>query len=183
MGKIYTKSGDKGETGLVGGSRVSKADSRIELYGEVDHLNSLVGVVTSLCGKNEKLNYIQHKLFDLGSLLACESSKREEYSLPTLKAEVTTKLESWMDEMDTELKPLKEFILPGGCSAAAHTHLCRSHTRKIERKLVAFSQEKASEVPENAVIFINRLSDFFFVFARYLNFRSNAVETTWKINQ
>ncbi len=183
--KIYTKTGDKGETGLVGGSRVSKSDSRIDLYGEVDELNSWIGV--ALCFMNENdflqemtfLKSIQSSLFDLGSNLACEAEKREVFKLPVLKAELLSSMESEIDRFDSECPKLTNFILPGGDRAAAHFHLCRTVCRKIERKMIHIKNEQKEVIPELAVPFINRLSDYFFVLSRYINVRKGVVETPW----
>ncbi len=177
--KIYTKTGDKGETGLVSGTRVSKSDQRIDLYGEVDELNSLIGYL-DVETKKELHADVQSQLFNLGSLLACEMAKREEFKLPKVSLDIVKSLEESIDEMTKELPALKNFILPGGTEASARAHLCRVVTRRVERKLVAFEANYKGEAPENSVAFLNRLSDYFFVLARYWNFKNNITETLWK---
>lgn len=183
--KIYTKMGDNGETGLVGGTRISKADSRIDLYGEVDELNSWIGV--SLCFLDEAifheeisfLKKVQSNLFDLGSNLACEYEQRETYKLPKLKNELISSVEGEIDRYDHVCPKLKNFILPGGEKAAAHFHICRTVCRKIERKMIHFRNEHNEELPELAAPFMNRLSDYFFTLSRYINFKKNREEIAW----
>lgn len=185
--KVYTKTGDKGETGLVGGTRISKADLRLETYGEVDELNSFIGAIHSSL-KYEKIDlpgselieFIQNALFNLGSQLACESSSWETYKLPKIKNEGILKLESAMDEFDKELEPLKNFILPNGSMAASSCHIARAVCRRAERRLVQFSKQSPTEVPENAIQFINRLSDFLFVYSRFINLKLGEKETIWR---
>ncbi len=181
---IYTKKGDRGETSLVGGTRINKANEQIHLYGEVDELNSWIGVVVSHLGEKDQaikdnLTWLQNKLFDLGSNLACESDKRVAFKLPTVdEADITT-LESLIDTMDSKLEKLKCFILPGGTSAASFAHICRTITRRLERALVHFDQKNVDYLPEFSLMFINRLSDYFFVLARYLNFIYMVDEPKW----
>jgi cob(I)alamin adenosyltransferase len=143
MAKVYTKTGDKGETGLVSGTRISKGDVRIELYGEVDQLNSHLGVLVNLMKSDnneqrELVIKIQSALFDLGSNLACEVDKRESYKLPQISDGIIKEMESSIDKMDKALPSLKNFILPGGTPSAAYGHICRTFTRKVERELVRF---------------------------------------------
>lgn len=185
--KIYTKTGDKGETGLVSGNRISKADSRIDLYGDLDELNSRAGICASLLANDMKfqrvidfLHHVQSALFDLGSNLACEVENRQKYNLPQLSNEFIADLEHEIDWMDQELEPLKNFILPGGSLASSSLHLCRTSARSVERKLIGFHQKTKEELPINSLIFLNRLSDYFFVLARYVNKLQNKPEITWK---
>ena len=183
MAKVYTKTGDGGETSLVGGTRVGKDDLRIELYGEVDHLNSVLGLCVSHLDNSEiieELEKIQNMLFDLGSSLACESSKRETFQIPKFTDKHIKWLESNIDRMDSELAPLKNFILPGGSPAGAVAHVCRTTARKVERLLVNFDRTNESEVPELSLEFVNRMSDYFFILARYINLKYNQEETIWK---
>ena len=164
--KIYTKTGDQGKTSLVGGTRLLKSDPQIDLYGEVDHLNSLVGLAIIHVSDQEVikvLKIIQNTLFDLGSLLATESDKREEFKLPKLTELCITVLEGEIDRMDEELPVLKNFILPGGSRASAYLHQCRTHSRKVERRLVEFFQTKPELTPQYSLEYLNRLSDYFFV--------------------
>ncbi|MAZ49243.1 MAG: ATP:cob(I)alamin adenosyltransferase [Halobacteriovoraceae bacterium] len=185
---VYTRTGDKGETSLVSGTRISKANMRISLYGEVDELNSHIGFMRSLYPKeesfskhNELFDSIQSSLFDLGSKLACESNLWEKYKLPDIKAEMILSMESVIDELDGLLPKLKNFILPGGTQAASYTHVVRTACRKVERKLIDFGDNTQS-IPENSIIFLNRLSDFLFVYARYCNYVANQEERIWKPN-
>lgn len=179
---VYTRTGDKGTTGLVGGTRIKKSDSRIHLYGEVDELNSYIGLGISFLDKSfdkSELLQIQSSLFDLGSNLACEKEKRSQFKLPQIKTSSIEKLESDIDQMDSQLLPLKHFILPGGSSGAAAFHICRTVCRRIERQMVDFEEQNPGEVPENALQYMNRLSDYFFILSRYLNSSCQIEETQW----
>lgn len=185
--KIYTFTGDTGSTGLVSGTRVSKSDERISLYGEVDELNSRIGLVISFMRKEKdyarEINFleeIQASLFDLGSNLAIESGKRAEWKLPTVSADRVKQLEAEIDWMDAGLDPLKNFILPGGTIVASSIHLCRTSARTVERKMVGFAQNTGEEMPEHSLKFVNRLSDYFFVLARSVNKQMGQTETPWK---
>lgn len=177
--KIYTKTGDSGETGLVSGTRVSKSNQRIDLYGEVDELNSLIGFLNSEVSIQLHLK-IQSELFNLGSLLACEFEKRKEYNLPIVSSEIIKELEASIDEMNKDLPKLKNFILPGGAEGASRAHLCRVVTRRVERKLVGFGNFFEGEVPENSIVFLNRLSDYFFVLARHWNSKNKVDDILWR---
>lgn len=185
--KIYTKTGDQGETSLVSGNRASKADLRIDLYGDVDHLNSRIGVALAHMGLNkifhEEVNFLhslQSSLFNLGSNMACEAENRAKYKLPQLTMAIIEKMEQEIDRMDNELEPLRNFILPGGTLAAAELHLCRTAARSVERKLIRYFKQTQEELPENSAVFLNRLSDYFFVLARYVNKKENGPEILWK---
>lgn len=185
--KIYTKTGDKGETALVSGTRISKADERIDLYGELDELNSRLGVAAVILEEDIKLqrisdflHSIQSSIFDLGSQLACEADKRAGFQLPQISSEFITDLEEEIDRLDHELTPLKNFILPGGSDASAQLHLARTQARKVERKLVHFLDATHEEAPENAAVFLNRLSDYLFVLSRYVDKMANISERLWK---
>ena len=179
---VYTRTGDKGITGLVGGTRIKKSDSRIQLYGEVDELNSYIGLgISFLDSSFDKifLQQIQSSLFDLGSNLACEKDKRAQFKLPQIKVLSIERLEADIDQMDSQLLPLKHFILPGGSSAAAAFHVCRTVCRRIERQMVDFEEQNPGEIPENALQYVNRLSDYFFILSRYLNYIQKNDETLW----
>lgn len=185
--KIYTKTGDKGETSLVSGNRISKSNLRIDLYGELDELNSRVGLCASQLETDLEfqqivnfLHVLQSAIFDLGSNLACEDENRLKYKLPQLTDEFITDLEQEIDRLDSELLPLKTFILPGGSIVSANLHLCRTNARKVERKLVFFNQTEGEPLPGNSIIFLNRLSDYFFVLARYVNKTKGVEEIPWK---
>lgn len=182
---LYTKMGDNGETGLVSGTRVSKADARIDLYGEVDELNSWVGIAitnmdTSLFEEEVAyLKTVQSNLFNLGSNLACEVAMREKYNLPKLSEKVIEDLEGKIDFLDKNCPPLKNFVLPGGTKAASCLHLCRTVCRKIERKMIQFRTQHEEELPIHAAPYMNRLSDFFFILSRYTNVLSGVSEELW----
>ncbi len=181
MSKIYTKSGDKGSTSLVSGERKLKSDFQIDLYGDVDELNSIIGIVAS-CSEadiNTILFKIQNQLFDLGSNLACTFEKRTEYKLPQLSTSDVKVLEEYLDNISKELDPLNNFILPGGSQSSAFFHLARTVCRRVERKLVG-AIEASFEAPENALIYLNRLSDLFFVMSRVVNARNGVTETLWQ---
>lgn len=182
--KVYTKTGDAGKTGLVSGNRISKADARIDLYGELDELNSRVGVSTSYLAQFKTeldfLHHIQSAIFDLGSNLACEVENRQKYNLPQITDEFIAEIEKEIDRMDHELEPLKNFILPGGTHAAATLHVCRTGARSVERKTIHYFETTKEELPQNAVIFLNRLSDYFFILARYVNKKAQVSEIEWK---
>lgn len=183
---IYTKMGDNGETGLVGGTRISKSDARIDLYGEVDELNSWIGVAIANLSEGdfeEEITYlkkVQCYLFDLGSNLACEADQREKFKLPTLSETVIEELESKIDTLDSMNPKLTTFILPGGSQSSASLHLCRTVCRKIERKMIQFRIDHEEELPIHAAPFMNRMSDFFFVLARYVNVKLGVTEVPWR---
>ena len=173
LNKIYTRTGDKGTTGLVGGVRVSKADPRVCAYGDVDETNSIIGLVR-LHLENRALDAmlarIQNDLFDLGADLATplpqDGDADSEYAL-RMVAEQSTRLETELDELNADLSPLTSFVLPGGSPPAAYLHQARTVCRRAERNCVAFSQE--ADVNPHALTYLNRLSDFLFVAARWCN--------------
>lgn len=185
--KIYTRTGDKGETALVSGNRISKASPRIDLYGELDELNSRVGVACSMIEGQEKLKSdleflftLQSAIFDLGSHLACEPEYREKYQLPNLTEELIQNMETEIDRLDHTLPALKNFILPGGSLASAHIHLARTAARRVERQMIAFQEETQEELPQHSLRFLNRLSDYLFVLARSVNQLQSGKEQYWK---
>jgi len=184
---IYTKSGDKGKTSLVGGKRVSKSDISLALYGEVDELNSWVGVLISeMEGKDyiknqvSSLKKVQSSLFNLGSNFACEPEKRSSFKLPQLVEADVVKIEHEINEMDNDLKELKNFILPGGSRLSSFLHVSRTVCRRVERILITYSEKDNNFVPDFSIEFINRLSDYFFVFSRWVNFKEGREEELWK---
>jgi cob(I)alamin adenosyltransferase len=179
---VYTRTGDKGTTGLVGGTRVTKSDPRIQLYGEVDELNSHIGLAISYLEEEiskDFLYQIQSSLFDLGSNLACEKEKRAQFKLPQINESLIEILEKEIDQIDATLAPLKTFILPGGSLESSAFHVCRTISRRVERQMVNFEEQHPGEIPENAFRFINRLSDYFFVFARFVNYKKGVAEICW----
>lgn len=156
--KIYTKSGDTGTTSLIGGKRIGKDNPLVETYGEIDELCSLVGLLHSLCGE-PMLQRVQRDLFQLGSHIA--SSFSRPFAIGT------GQLEDAIDTMQAELPRIDRFVLPGGTVAASVAHLCRTTARRVERRTVAL---KDGGISPDALAYLNRLSDYFFVLARYLNF-------------
>jgi len=177
--KIYTKKGDKGKTGLIGGSRVSKNDLRINAYGTVDELNAHVGLLRDLILDNElKLNLIeiQDRLFTAGSLLAV-GEKGTKMKLPELIEADIHCLESWIDGMDKLLPQMKSFILPGGHVTVSTCHIVRTVCRRAERLIVELSSQV--DVSPIVVAYFNRLSDYFFTLSRKLSMDLNAEETPW----
>lgn len=182
MFKIYTKTGDKGETGLIGGKRVSKAHIRIESYGTVDEMNSFIGMVSDLCCNDDissQLREIQDRLFTIGSVLATDTSKEVKMKLPDLNDDDVLWLEQQMDRMDETLPPMRSFILPGGQLAASTCHVARCVCRRAERLCVAM-QEHNEYVPELVIRYLNRLSDYLFVLARYITQINHATEIPWR---
>jgi cob(I)alamin adenosyltransferase len=194
--KIYTRTGDKGKTSLIGGARVSKSHVRLETYGTLDELNSVIGLLrhevedelNRLAPEGESLSRIegllteiQVDLFNVGSQLACEDATLRT-QLPTVSAAHIQDLEKAMDEFSADLAPLKNFILPGGSRSASIAHLARTVCRRAERSCVLLS-ESEDVAPEDfggVIVYVNRLSDFFFVLARHLNRLLEREETLWK---
>ncbi len=186
MVRIYTRTGDRGETGLIGGKRVSKSHPRIEAYGTVDELSSLLGVVLAAARERDlpppleealyySLPHIQADLFLIGSLLADPEGKS---GLTAERLEVEA-VERMIDRWEEELPPLKNFILPGGSLIAAYLHLARTVCRRAERAVVAL-REEGEEVAERVIVYLNRLSDLLFVLARYTNHLLGEEEQPWQ---
>lgn len=178
--KIYTKTGDKGQTSLLGGSRVPKHHLRIESYGTLDELNSHIGLLRdqdlSEVMTTELLE-VQDRLFTLGSLLASEPGKSK-VKIPETKKEDVEFLEKAIDRMNEELPEMRSFVLPGGHQAVSVCHIARCVCRRAERIIVHLSEE--SEVPELAIQYINRLSDYLFVLSRKISQERGAIESPWK---
>ncbi len=178
--KIYTKTGDQGTTGLFGGKRVSKDDIRVEAYGTADELNSAIGILIAQNNHpeiNQFLNKIQNELFIVGSHLASDPTKKNEY-IPELKPEMITDLEKTIDKMDAIIPPMKFFVLPGGSVSIASTHLCRTICRRAERRIVTLSQHES--VDQQIIIYFNRLSDYLFTLSRYIAHLDGVEEIPWK---
>lgn len=180
--KIYTKTGDHGETSLFGGNRISKADPRLEAYGTVDELNCCVGLTRAFLEStfkelNNQLEDIQNQLFVVGSHLACGDKKMLD-KLPILSPAAITQLEQAMDKYTAQLPELKNFILPGGGVVSAHLHYCRSVCRRAERQIVQCQTNHPVE--EIFIQYINRLGDFFFVAARYACHQQGHNEILWR---
>lgn len=176
--KIYTKRGDAGQTSLFGGRKVMKDEIRIEAYGTVDELNSIIGMILTyhLSEKGAStLKEIQHQLFILGADLATPQDKKTKIERIG-NAEISF-LETSIDALDEKLSPLKNFILPGGSPAGASLHMARTVCRRAERRTV--SLKKNEPISDDCIIYLNRLSDFLFVLARFENQTENVAETPW----
>lgn len=178
--KIYTKTGDEGTTGLFGGKRVSKADLRIDTYGTVDELNCWVGLVRDQ-PVNEKhqsfLIGIQDRLFTIGSMLATEPGNTR-VKIPNLSDPDVASLEAAMDAMDTDLPPMRSFILPGGHQSVSFCHITRTVCRRAERLAIALHEKEPLD--PLVIKYLNRLSDYFFVLARKMSAELGAEEAPWK---
>ena len=180
--RIYTKTGDTGETGLAGGQRVPKTDVRIEAYGTLDELNSVLGLAQNEQlpdGLSASLQRVQNELFVLGAWLATEPSSRTPASM-TLEPECTQLLETEIDSWTAELPTLKNFVLPGGTGSASTLHLARTVCRRTERRLVSLAE--AGDQVSAELAYLNRLSDWLFVLARLCNLRANVPEVLWSSN-
>ena len=178
--KIYTKTGDKGFTSLIGGTRVPKSSLRIECYGTVDELNSHIGLVSDQdvnAGRRPLLKEIQDRLFTIGSALAADPEKSR-MKLPDLHAADVTLLEDEMDRLNADLPELRAFILPGGHPAVSHTHVARCVCRRAERMVIHLSE--GSFVAELVVVYLNRLSDYLFVLSRAMAHDLGVEEVTWQ---
>lgn len=182
--KIYTKTGDKGDTGLIDGSRTLKSDLRIMAYGEVDEANSHIGLTISKIKEKsifddlEKILLdIQHDLFVLGAELANPQNTKDDKML--VKKEMITNIESYIDKLESELEPISYFILPGGTVESSLLHICRTVVRRAERTAVGLSREQ--KINQNILMYLNRLSDLLFVLARVTNNRQNCNDIPWKL--
>ena len=170
--KIYTKTGDRGQTSLFGGTRVSKDDARIEAYGTVDELNSFIGLARASALPSDvdaQLLQVQADLFDIGARLASPGTSR----FAGVSEERITDLEHAIDAMESELAPLTSFILPGGSLGAAQLHVARTICRRAERRVVALENE------DTTITYLNRLSDYLFVAARFANLRDGTPDVPW----
>jgi len=178
--KIYTKTGDSGETGLFGGPRVRKSDARVEAYGDLDELNAAIGVARSLVEDPEidaALARIQGELFCVGAELATPHGAKARSAIPPVDPAWTARLEGAIDAWDGELPALTRFVLPGGTRTAAALHLARTVCRRAERRAVSLAAEV--EVEPAVLAYLNRLSDFLFVAARVANHRARKEEPLW----
>lgn len=186
--RVYTRTGDKGETRLVGGKKVPKDVQRIEAYGTIDELNAIVGLARAfnqermeeneVCRKlDEILKRIQNELFDLGSELATPLEKYQE-GMPRIGDAEVKALEALIDECQRELQPLQSFVLPGGGPVSAFLHQCRTVCRRAEREVLRLSREE--EIGEGPLKYLNRLSDLFFVLARWVGKHFGEQESLWE---
>lgn len=174
LSKIYTRTGDNGTTGLGDGTRVGKDHARVEAYGDVDELNSVLGMLLAQEIADDLRGYltdIQHELFDLGGELCIPGRT-------ALVADQVTRLETILDSLNADLEPLKEFILPGGAETAALCHLARTVCRRAERRVIALS--RTEPVSDTAIKYLNRLSDLLFVMARAFNRRAQRPDVLWQ---
>jgi len=177
--KIYTKTGDKGTTSLVGGTRISKADLRIDTYGTVDELNSYIGLVRDQPVnevRRDFLKYIQDRLFTIGSILASEPDNKKHF-IPDLHEEDIVALELAMDEMNTVLEPMRSFILPGGHPSVSFGHVARTVCRRAERLVIALNESEPVEA--EVIRYLNRLSDYLFVLSRKMAQELGIEEIKW----
>jgi cob(I)alamin adenosyltransferase len=180
--KIYTKTGDKGSTSLIGGTKVPKSHIRIESYGTVDELNSWIGVVSDHlndANSRQTLKEIQDRLFTIGSSLACDPDKEPKLKIPDLHELDVDFLEKEIDRMNESLPPMKAFVLPGGGPAVSFAHVARCVCRRAERICVGMQEEKM-EISPLAIKYLNRLSDYLFVLARFANKLLGTEEIQWK---
>ena len=179
--KIYTKTGDKGDTSLAVGGRVRKSDKRLEAYGTADELNSYVGWLRAkIVGESpiwhivvdEQLGWVQNRLFDIGAILAGAEMEVTE--------EAVCQLEKWIDDMQKELPVLREFILPGGNEVVSLCHVCRTVARRLERNIVDWCDSEGKSLPEKVVCYVNRLSDYCFVLARWIGKKEQIKPIVWE---
>lgn len=179
--KIYTKTGDRGDTSLFGGQRVPKDALRIEAYGTVDELNSVLGIVRADNKEkeiDEILGHVQNDLFVLGADLATPRASNTK-QITRVEPKDAARLEKVIDRLEVKLKPLKTFILPGGSPVAARLHFARTVCRRAERAVVRLSRNE--DIGEDIMVYLNRLSDLLFVLARYANLCAGIPETAWKL--
>jgi cob(I)alamin adenosyltransferase len=177
--KIYTKTGDSGDTALFGGGRVGKDDARVEAYGQLDELNAALGVARAegLGAMDALAQALQEQLFTIGSILATPAGSKASKAIPAMKPEWVTAMEQAIDAFDLELQPLTTFVLPGGTKAAAALHLARTICRRVERRVVPLA--RAAKVGPEVVVYLNRLSDLLFTMARVANRRAGVADTPW----
>ncbi|MGI0024703.1 MAG: cob(I)yrinic acid a,c-diamide adenosyltransferase [Nitrososphaera sp.] len=183
--KIYTRTGDKGETGLIGGNRVPKSDPRIVAYGAVDELNSNIGVALAFLSKQKELHdlcdvlvKVQNDLFVLGSDLADSSYPDSQHGTPRVEEKMASALEPMIDKFEEVLEPISYFILPGGTVESSLLHQCRGVARRAETAVVALSKLETINPATN--IYLNRLSDMLFVMARLANKRASKLDVAWR---
>ena len=179
--KIYTKTGDAGKTSLIGGTKVPKSHIRIQAYGTIDELNSFIGLLNDQISdthSREMLREIQDRLFTIGSSLACDPDKEIVMKIPDLKESDILLLETEIDQMNAKLPEMKSFILPGGHVSVSAAHICRTICRRAERLIVELDEKERLDQPL-IIKYLNRLSDYFFVLARWLGHLLGAEEIRW----
>ncbi|MCO8124246.1 cob(I)yrinic acid a,c-diamide adenosyltransferase [Stieleria sp. TO1_6] len=183
--KIYTRTGDAGSTGLFGGPRVSKDDVRIEAYGTVDELNAALGCVRAAgaaagvdAALDQQIAQIQHELFSIGAELATPDP--DAHDLRVIGTGHVARIEDWIDQHESGLEPLKQFILPGGAHAASILHLARAICRRAERRVVTLADQEGVEISDAVIVYLNRLSDYLFVLSREMNSQAGIADVPWK---
>jgi cob(I)alamin adenosyltransferase len=180
--KIYTKTGDKGSTSLIGGTKVAKSHLRIESYGNLDELNSYIGLVNDLIAdqpSKEMMREVQDRLFTIGSSLACDPEKDTGMQIPDLHDEDVSVLEKEIDRMNEALPEMRSFILPGGSVAVSTIHIARCICRRTERGCVRLQEENMFVEPL-VIQYLNRLSDYLFVLSRYIAMQDGVAEIPWR---
>ncbi len=186
ISKVYTKTGDGGRTRLAGGEQVEKDTVRVEAYGTVDELNAVIGLVRAFNDPQrgdaprqleEEMKWVQHKLFDVGGLLATAPG-RQFPNMPTVTPRDVERLEQWIDRCQEDLAPLKEFVLPGGGIVPGFLHQARTVARRAERRCVRLAREE--DIPLQVIPFLNRLSDALFVSARWMAHKAGEPELLWE---
>ena len=180
--KVYTKTGDKGQTSLIGGIRVPKCCERLESYGTIDELNSQIGLLITYCTDPDDSAFlvdVQSKLFVVGSYLATDTSQTKLRDSSVVTYDMIAGIEKEIDKIDGILPPLKLFILPGGCRGAAVCHVCRTVCRRAERCILALASTGV-QIDDNVIAYINRLSDYLFVLSRKLNILAEHEEIIWR---
>ena len=182
MSKIYTRTGDKGTTSLVGGKRVSKSDPRLDAYGTIDELNSFIGLMLSVMDEEkaesrENIQWIQKKLFNIGGCLATDTASFELPDSCKVLADDVERMEKMIDAAQEGLPEQRSFILPGGTQAASYAHVARTVCRRAERLIIALPDD--AKAPSELLQYINRLSDYLFVLARRINFFAGVNENIW----
>jgi len=188
--KVYTQTGDQGKTSLLSGERVAKSDARIQAYGEIDELNSVVGALVAALtpgaeSARDELQQIQSDLFQVGAWLAATPGSEIRARLSPITIEHSRRIEAFIDTMDEALPELKRFILPGGHPAAAWAHIARTVCRRAERGVTMLAEQESGAAGDAdgtgpVVVYVNRLSDYFFVLARWLNQMSGVGDVTWQ---
>ena len=181
MSKVYTKTGDKGITSLIGGTRVKKSDIRINSYGTVDELNSFIGLLVTYIEEQETIDLLtemQNVLFNIGCNLAMGDNFKKELKESVVTNKLIENVEKAIDRMQAAIPELKSFVIPGGSRSASIAHVCRTVCRRAERLIIAL--DETSEVDKNLLAYINRLSDYFFILSRYLNNIEKVAENIWQ---
>ena len=181
MSKVYTKTGDKGITSLIGGTRVKKSDIRINSYGTVDELNSFIGLLVTYIEEQETIDLLtemQNVLFNIGCNLAMGDNFKKELKESVVTNKLIENVEKAIDRMQAAIPELKSFVIPGGSRSASIAHVCRTVCRRAERLIIAL--DESSEVDRNLMAYVNRLSDYFFVLSRYLNNIEKVDEKIWQ---